>query len=85
MIPWRRAWEPTLVFLPGESHGLRNLAGGSPWVLTESDTTEVTNQQQHTYLCPNIHTVVTINKLLIKEKSTDSSPMLNSLSFEVSG
>ena len=29
-IPWRRAWQPTLVFLPGESHGQRNLAGYSP-------------------------------------------------------
>ena len=29
-IPWRRAWQPTLVFLPGESHGRRSLAGCSP-------------------------------------------------------
>ena len=29
-IPWRRAWQPTPVFLPGESHGQRNLAGYSP-------------------------------------------------------
>ena len=29
-IPWRRAWQPTLVFLPGESHGQRNLVGCSP-------------------------------------------------------
>ena len=29
-IPWRRAWQPTLVFLPGESHGQRNLMGYSP-------------------------------------------------------
>ena len=28
-IPWRRAWQPTPVFLPGESHGQRNLAGCS--------------------------------------------------------
>ena len=28
--PWRRAWQPTLVFLPGESHGQRSLAGYSP-------------------------------------------------------
>ena len=28
--PWRRAWQPTPVFLPGESHGRRNLAGYSP-------------------------------------------------------
>ena len=28
-IPWRRAWQPTPVFLPGESHGQRNLVGYS--------------------------------------------------------
>ena len=28
--PWRRAWQPTLVFLPGESHGQRSLVGYSP-------------------------------------------------------
>ena len=31
MNPWRRAWDPTSVFLPGESHGQRILAGCSPW------------------------------------------------------
>ena len=30
-FPWRRAWQPTPVFLPGESHGQRSLAGYSPW------------------------------------------------------
>ena len=30
-IPWRRAWEPTPVFLPGESHGQRGLAAYIPW------------------------------------------------------
>ena len=34
-IPWRRAWHPTPVFLPGESHGQRSLAGYSPWGRTE--------------------------------------------------
>ena len=29
-IPWRRAWPPTSVFLPEESHGQRSLAGYSP-------------------------------------------------------
>ena len=29
-IPWRRAWQPTPVFLPGESHGQRSLVGYSP-------------------------------------------------------
>ena len=30
-IPWRRKWQPTPVFLPGESHGWRSLVGYSPW------------------------------------------------------
>ena len=29
-IPWRRKWQPTPVFLPGESHGWRSLVGYSP-------------------------------------------------------
>jgi len=29
-ILWRRAWQPTSAFLPGESHGQRSLAGYSP-------------------------------------------------------
>ena len=29
--PWRKEWLPTLVFLPGKSHGQRNLEGYSPW------------------------------------------------------
>ena len=37
---WRRKWQPTPVFLPGESHGQRSLAGYSPWGGKESDTTE---------------------------------------------
>ena len=39
-IVWRRAWQLTLVFLPGESHGQRSLVGYSPWGHTESVTTE---------------------------------------------
>ena len=38
--PWRRARQPTPVFLPGGSRGQRSLAGHSPWGCTESDTTE---------------------------------------------
>ena len=30
-IPWRRKWQPTPVFLPGESHHKRNMTGYSPW------------------------------------------------------
>ena len=39
-IPWRRKWQPTPAFLPGESHGQRILAGYSPWGHKEPDTTE---------------------------------------------
>ena len=38
--PWRKAWQPTPVFLPGESHGQRSLAGYSLWGHEELDTTE---------------------------------------------
>ena len=41
-IPWRRAWQPTPVFLPGESHGQRSLVGHSPHGHQESDMTEKT-------------------------------------------
>ena len=39
-IPWRRAQQPMPVFLPGESHRWRSLAGYSPWGRKEADTTE---------------------------------------------
>ena len=41
-IPWRRAWQPPTVFLPGESHGQRSLPGYSLWGHTESNMTETT-------------------------------------------
>ena len=40
-IPWRRAWQPTPVFLPGESHGQRSLEA-IVHAVAESDMTEVT-------------------------------------------
>ena len=39
---WRRKWQPTLVFLPGESQGRGSLVGCRLWGRTELDTTEVT-------------------------------------------
>ena len=38
--PWRRAWQPTPAFLPGESHGQRSLEDYSPWDHKELDMTE---------------------------------------------
>ena len=43
---WRRKWQPTPVFLPGESQGRGSLVGCCLWGRTESDTTEATQQQQ---------------------------------------
>ena len=40
-IPWERSWQPTPVFLPGESHGLKNLVGYSPQDHKEADMIEV--------------------------------------------
>ena len=45
-IPRKRAWQPTPVFLPGESHGQRSLVGYR-WGHKESDTTE--------HVCPCLH------------------------------
>ena len=44
-IPWRRAWQPTPVFLPGKSHGQRSLEGYSPWGPKELDRTEQLNSK----------------------------------------
>ena len=41
-IPWKLAWQPTPVFLPGKFHGQRSLAGYNSWGHKKSDMTEVT-------------------------------------------
>ena len=38
-FPWRKKWQPTPVFLPGEPRGQRSLVGYSPWGCKESDMT----------------------------------------------
>ena len=45
-IPWRRKWQPTPVFLPGESHGQRNLVNYSPWSSQRFKHDLVTEQKQ---------------------------------------
>ena len=37
---WRKAWQPTPLYLPGESHGQRRLAGHSPWGQEELNMTD---------------------------------------------
>ena len=52
---WRREWLPTPVFLPGESHGQKSLAGYSPWNRKEQDTTEMT---QHSWISHSCHKLI---------------------------
>ena len=50
LTSWRRKWQPTQVFLPGEFRGQRKLAGYSPWGCKELDTTErLTHTHAHTH------------------------------------
>ena len=42
VMHWRGKWQPTPLFLPGESQGLGSLVGCRLWVRTESDMTEAT-------------------------------------------
>ena len=48
LLSQRRKWQPTPIFLPGESHGQRSLAGYSPWGCKESDNREI--EHAHTKL-----------------------------------
>ena len=45
---WRKAWQPTPVFLTGESHGQRSLAGNGPWGSKELDMTDYAHTHTHT-------------------------------------
>ena len=45
--PWKREWQPTSVFFPGEFYGLKSLVGYSPWGHKESNMTE---QLTHIYI-----------------------------------
>ena len=55
-IPWRRKWQPTPVFLPGESHGQRSLVCYSPWGRKESDMTEWLILTLYMHTCTHTHT-----------------------------
>ena len=54
-IPWRRAWQPTPVFLPGESHGWGKLVGYSPRGHKELDMTGwLSTQHKVVYVYPSL-------------------------------
>ena len=68
---WRRKWQPTPVFLPGECQGRGSLVGCHLWGCTESDTTEATSQQQQQHLpsIPAFWRVFIINGCWILSKN----------------
>ena len=63
-IPWRRAWKPTPVLLPGESNGQRSLVGYSPWGLKEWDTTEHACTHTHTHTHTPLPSSLILSSLL---------------------
>ena len=60
-----RAWLPTPIFLPGESHEQRSMAGYSPEGCKELDTTEVTEHIPSGYLLALASGLITVNLNLI--------------------
>ena len=67
-IPWRREWQPTPIFLPGESHGQRSLAGYCSQGHKEQDMTEVAQ-----YTC--IHTWVQVSLFCLGNCSCSTTCM----------
>ena len=54
-VHWRRKWQPTPVFLSGESRGRRSLLGCHLWGCTELDTTEATAAAAAAAAAPSLH------------------------------
>ena len=73
-IPWRRKWQPTPVFLPGESHGRKSLVGCNPWGRKESDTID---RLHFHFQASNSH--LTLDMRRIKLLVSSAPPLLNPL------
>ena len=70
-ILWRRKWQPTPLFLPGESHGQRSLAGYSPRGLKETDTSEPLSVPLHVMIFKSKLTIIIKFSLNIQEFLND--------------
>ena len=60
-IPWRRKWQPSLILLPGESHGQRSLAGYSPW--SQRVRHILATGRAHTHTDTHTHVYMQNNKM----------------------
>ena len=65
-ILWRRAWQPTPVFLPGESHGQTILTGYSPWGRKETRLRQLSTQHNEQEAEGSIKKVVVKDTFLLK-------------------
>ena len=77
-IPWKRKWQPSPVFLPGESHGQRSLVGCNPWGPKELDTTEhachnSTTKKKHYYLTCCVPSIVRHSHISEKVKNGEKN------------
>ena len=68
-ILWRRKWQLTPVFLPGQSHGQRSRVGYRPWDCKESDTTEHTCTKS----CISFKCVCNMQKIYLNQISENFS------------
>ena len=64
-IPWRRKWQSTPIFLPGEFHGQRSLVGCSPRGCKESDMTERLHFHFHIYMSHLMQKANSLEKTLV--------------------
>ena len=72
---WRRKWQPTPVFLPGESQGWGSLVCCCLWGCTELDTTEAIQQQQQQHCDASIISLKLEKHITRKEKCIPTSLM----------
>ena len=68
---WRRTWQPTPVFLPGESQGRGSLVGCRLWGRTGSDTTKATQQQQQQIKLAKLKAAITCRTLALERIDFD--------------
>ena len=78
---WRRKWQPTPVFLPGESQGRGSLVGCRPWGRTESDTTERLSSSSSS--SSSIPLCVCAGSSLSSHLSMDYSAVVNSAAMNI--
>ena len=63
-IPWKRKWQLTPIFLPGESHGQRSLASHNPWGHKESDTTEWLTHHHHHQIVDQVSELILLGLVI---------------------